>query len=103
MVVGLLVRGEYEVLHSMTGGRWLTAKQMRDGVVEYGRTLVAPPATAWNDIDAVQADGVDPATFHVVMPLWTLEEGMSDLSLELRLIETYPDALDVEITSIHVL
>lgn len=41
-------------------------------------------------------------TFHVVVPLWSEEEGRSDLALELRLIESLPDALSVEITDLHV-
>jgi hypothetical protein len=40
---------------------------------------------------------------HVAAPLWTAEEGRSDLTLELRLIEFAPEAYEVEIEDLHVL
>src|SRR5882757_4969604 len=98
ITVNLLVRGEYEVLEAATRGRFLSAALLRQAVEDYGRHLVAPPDFAWDDLDVVQGVDVQPATFHVVFPLWTAEEGASDLTLELRLIEQYPNAFETEIT-----
>jgi hypothetical protein len=42
-------------------------------------------------------------TFHVVIDLWTLEEGRSDLSLELELIDRYGGAYEIRILDLHVL
>lgn len=36
-------------------------------------------------------------------PLWTEDEGLSDLTLELRLVEAYPSAFETEITGLHVM
>lgn len=101
--VNLLVDRSYQTLASMTRGRWLTAQQLQEGVDEYGRMLVRVPESDLDDLDVVQMAGSEPATFHVVVPLWTDEEGRSDLALELRLVENFPDALSVEVTDLHVL
>lgn len=102
-VVNLLVRRQYDVLESMTGGRWLSAVQIREGVEEYGRTLSRPPESAWVELDIAQFPDTEPPMFHTIVPLWTEEEGQSDLTLELRLIEAYPDALEIEIVDLHVM
>jgi hypothetical protein len=39
----------------------------------------------------------------VVFPLWTAEEGESDLSVEMAVIEARPGLHDSEIHNIHVL
>jgi hypothetical protein len=103
IAVNLLVRGEYEALDRLTSGRLVSANLLRRAVEEYGKTLVEPPRSAWDEIDAVQAPDLKPATFHVVFPLWTKEEGPSDLTLELRLVEAYPGALETEVVDLHVL
>lgn len=104
IAVNLLVSGEYEVLESLTRGRLLSAKQLRRAVDDYGRTLIRPPETAFEEIDAVRAADLESATFHVVFPLWTAEEGVSDLTLELRLVEAAPGGVfETEVVGLHVL
>ena len=103
IAVNLLVDGEHEVLESLTGGRWLTAEQLRRAVVEYGRTLVRPPDSAFNALEVVRAPDQQPATFQIAFPLWTMEEGPSDLVLELRLIESPPGGVfETEVVGLHV-
>lgn len=48
-------------------------------------------------------DGSEPQAYSVVAPLWTQEEGRSDLSLELTLVDRFSGAYDVEVDSLHVL
>ena len=45
----------------------------------------------------------DPAAFSVVVDLWTAEEGRSDLTLELELVDRFEGAYDVMIQNLHVL
>ena len=103
MVVNLLVRGEYEALESMTRGRMLSADLLRRAVEDYGHRLVTPPDSAWEQLDVVEARDIEPTTFLIDFPLWTEDEGMSDLFLQLRLVEAYPSAFETEITGLHVL
>jgi hypothetical protein len=45
---------------------------------------------------------VKPPRWSIIMPLWTAEEGRSDLSLELTLVEN-GETTNVELDDIHVL
>jgi hypothetical protein len=102
--VGLLVDGEYETLASMTSHRRLSAAEIRDAVKSYGRTLVAPPGDGLpDDLELVEVAGAGPRRVAAVMSLWTLEEGRSDLSLELSLVEVAAGLWTVQIDNIHVL
>jgi hypothetical protein len=103
IAVNLLVRGEYDTLESMTRGRWLSAPQLRQAVSDYPHRLVTPPDSAWDELDVLHADDLEPPTFLVDFPLWTEDEGISDLTIQLRLVEAYPSAFETEITDLHVL
>jgi hypothetical protein len=103
IVVDLLVRGEYEAVERLSGGRRLSAPEMRAAVEGYGRHLVMPPDAEWRQLDAVRISGSEPPSHHVVVPLWTAEEGRSDLSLELRLTESQPGVYETEVLDIHSL
>lgn len=102
-IVGLLVDGSYDVVEAMTRGRRLSAASLREAVDGYARTLVPVPPASLDGLDVVRIEGSGPAAFHVVVELWTQEEGRSDLSLELRLTDLYGGAYDIEVLDLHVL
>jgi hypothetical protein len=102
IAVGLLVKGQYDVLAAVTRGRRLPAEAMAAAVAGYGRTLVQPPADWWSSVNITQVVTA-PNFFLVAAPLWTEEEGESDLTLELRLERTSVDVYDIEVLDIHVL
>jgi hypothetical protein len=56
---------------------------------------------AWASADAWPITGRS-GEWAVVLPLWTYEEGMSDLSMEATVPES-PDGISVVIDDIHVL
>jgi hypothetical protein len=58
------------------------------------------PEEAWASADAIPVT-VRPGEWWVVLPLWTREEGMSDLSLEATVLEL-PSGVSVVIDDIHV-
>jgi hypothetical protein len=101
-VVAQLVTGDYQGLVRRTGGVRLSAEQMRDAVAQYGRRLRMPPDDAFKHLNVVGITVPGPRAWSVVCHLWTEEEGQSDLSLELTLIEG-DRGLAVEIDDIHVL
>jgi hypothetical protein len=101
-VVSLLVTGEYETLASLTSGRMLSAEEMRRAVEDYGRTLVMPPDKAFAELDHGTVKDSTPPRHWYAVPLWTLEQGRSDLEMQLALIEFAPGLLLVEIEGIHV-
>ncbi len=102
-LVSLLVRGEYEELERRSRGVRMFASELRAAVEEYGRTLVQIPEEGWKLTDAIAVSGSHPPRFSVQQPLWTEEEGRSDLTLEVTLIESQPDEFEVEIDDLHVL
>lgn len=101
-VVGKLVARDYIGLERLSSGVRLSAQALELTVSQYGRTLCPLPSERWPDLDIVEVSGTEPARFSVRVDLWTLEEGRSDLSLELTLIDR-GEALAVEIDDLHVL
>jgi len=86
-VVELLVRGAYTELEVLTGGRRLRADDIEYELSEYGRTLVGPPETAFSNLYLVPVRGAVPPAYFVRFPLYTKEEGRSDLELQLTLTD----------------
>ncbi|MBK8239519.1 MAG: hypothetical protein IPK74_28695 [Deltaproteobacteria bacterium] len=102
-VTTLLVHGQYEELARMSGGERLSADEIEQAVVEYGRKLVLTPRLL-DDADVVITPKSTPPRWSVNIPLWTREEGRSDLTLSLTVIAAdSPPGYVVEIDDIHVL
>ncbi len=101
-VVQRLVLGDYEGLARQTGRQRLSADQIRRAITEYGGHLQMPPARVFDMLDVIEIADSNPRAWSVRCDLWTQEAGRSDLSLELRLIESEGN-LRVEIDGLHVL
>jgi hypothetical protein len=102
-VVEFLVNAKYQELEILTKGVRLSARDMATAIADYGRRLVMPPDGGLSLIDSVQVRGAPLPTWSLVVPLWTLEEGRSDLSVELTLSRGDKDDWVVELDNIHVL
>jgi hypothetical protein len=101
-VLDLLVQKRYDDLESLTSGVRLNKNDIASAISTYGRCLVIPPPEGLRLLDIIEVRNSNPRRWSVVMPLWTIEEGRSDLSLELSLIEK-DKTLKVELDDIHVL
>jgi hypothetical protein len=101
-VVELLVKKDYETLElaAMTPER---SADLARAVNEYGRTLVAPEPAWWSTVTLTPVDAAAGGGLHVDAPLWTAEEGRSDLSLEARLTPEERGQYRIEILDLHVL
>lgn len=98
-----LVAGDYVAIERATRGIRLSAALLQQAVVDYGRTLIMPPASALNVLDVIEVDASSPRAWSVRVDLWTAEEGRSDLSLECTLVDCPGDFLGVEVDNLHVL
>lgn len=98
----LLATGQYYELERLSEGNRLSRSDMQIAVTSYGRRLLPLPHEVLEDIDYVACVGAQPARWSVVVPLFTAEEGRSDLSLELTLIGQGEYRYAVEIDNIHV-
>jgi hypothetical protein len=101
MIVNSLVQQEYASVAGMTGGRFLSAGDLERIVAQHAQTLIAPPDEAYENLRIVQEFDA-PATFRVTIPMWSQEYVLSDLVLELRMIETHPGVVDVEVISLEL-
>ncbi|MWA06540.1 hypothetical protein F8568_040580 [Actinomadura sp. LD22] len=103
VVVGMLVRGEYEELETLTEARRLTAAEIAAAVRRHGRDLISPPDEAFRAIDAVAVprEQADERAFRVAFPLWTAQDGLSDLAFGLTVAEVMDGVWTVELDGVH--
>ena len=101
-VLALLVAGKYTELETLTHGTRLNAKEMATAVADYRRKLVMPPEDGFGLMNEVEVKDVRPKRWSIAMPVWTQEEGRSDLTVEMTVIEQ-KNGFSVELNDIHVL
>jgi len=105
-VAALLARGEYVTLERLTGGVRLTAAEMRAAVAAYPARLLVPPSANEPSLEVVAVVGEPWVSqqWAVRVPLWTVEEGRSDLEMRLTVREdsTSADGYAIEIDGILV-
>jgi len=65
--------------------------------------LDASGGRVFENLDVIEVEGARPRQWSVNVDLWTVEEGRSDLTLEITLRENEKEIYDVEIEGIHVL
>ena len=97
----LLVLGEYLEIERRSAGVRLTADHLASAVAEYGRNLVLPPSELSGLLDVV-AHGSG-AGWSVNVPLWTREEGRSDLTLEITVMTNPNGTYRIEVDNLHVI
>lgn len=98
-----LVAGDYGAIERYTHGVRLSGSLMRQAIAESGKTLIMPPDTALNQLDAIEVEQSSPTAWSVRVDLWTAEDGRSDLSLECTLIDQPGPMLAAEVDNLHVL
>jgi hypothetical protein len=101
-VVQQVVRGDYDDVIRLCHKSRVTSEQLARVVHEYGRKLAMPPRDAYRRIDAVKVTTANVPTWSVRVPLWTQEEGMSDLTLELT-VTLGSGEPSIELDDLHVL
>ena len=72
----------------------MKADEWRTRIAEYGRTLRKPPQGDFETADVIPLQGQEGSAWSVWYRLWTIEEGKSDLAVELTV---YYDGQTVEI------
>lgn len=100
-IVRQMVDGNYVALAAGGQLKRGTSEQLRGVVLEYGRTLIDLPDNAFQIGDAFPIRGEE-ATWKIDLPLWTKEEGLSDLTLQLT-VRLTENGIEAEIDDLHVL
>jgi hypothetical protein len=101
-IIDLLAGGAYAGAVSRCTSSRLSAADLEGVIRDYGRRLVPPPPSAYDAIDVVRIEQRAVPTWSVRMPMWTSEEGRSDLTLELTVALPGPRA-SVELDDLRVL
>ncbi|WP_419663838.1 hypothetical protein Dvar_40610 [Desulfosarcina variabilis str. Montpellier] len=96
----LLFEGNYQQIEQITEGIRLNAKEIESAIKDYGKTLVPYPKDV--AFDVIKIDANNSEEWSIVAPIYTLEEGLSDLSIELTLIQSGPESFKIELDDIHV-
>ena len=102
-LVALLAAGDFEKLVRFAPRSRVSAQQIEAVVKQYGRRLLPLPELAFEFIDYIAVHNTTPPEWSVVVPLFSEEEGRSDLSLELTMLEVNPFNYEVLVDDIHVL
>jgi hypothetical protein len=100
-ILGSLAAGDYESIVSLTKGVRMSCDDIASAIRDVRGTLGTPPDDAFRAMDIVEAMGATIPQFSVRMPLWTQEDGRSDLTMELT-IKLRDGIPEVELDDIHV-
>jgi hypothetical protein len=85
-IVEAFVSGDFALARGISGVAPVSAKtatQIRDYLADYGATLVTLPDQAWDTSVCIWYGD----HWSALVDLWTLEEGGSDLVLQVRVVE----------------
>jgi len=96
----LLCDKKYKELAMLTNNTRLSCDDIERSISEYGHELIPYPNEVMFDI--VEVINSKPKELSVWAPIYTKEEGLSDLSFELTLIEKNDMTYKVELDNIHV-
>jgi hypothetical protein len=98
-----LVDGKYLGLERDGRAGRLDASQISWAIQNYGRHLVEPPESAFENAEAVSIKDASAPTWATDFDLWTAEEGESDLTLSVTITEAGSGRVRIEIDDLHVL
>jgi hypothetical protein len=99
-LVALLVSKSYRELVDRGWVGRLTIQEIETAISEYGRSLVDPPPGFFDRADVYEL--TSGSGWHVDVPLWTAEEGESDLTLSLS-VRMDGNSASIGISDLHVL
>lgn len=86
-VMTLLAEQRYDELEQFTRGTQLSATDIALVIQDYGKTVVPCPEPIEDLLDIVAVREASRPTWSVIVPVYTREEGRSDLSIELTVVE----------------
>lgn len=94
-----LVENSYQKIYLDGRGGRLSAEEMEDAIRDYGMTLISLPPDAFSLVDVCKVD--DSTEWMLDVPLWTAEEGRSDLTLSVTVDLDHEPHITID--DLHVL
>lgn len=105
-LAAMLTRRDYAGIEALTGGTWLTAPELLAAVSEYPATFVEPPSPDAAPLDVIEVEQGEQSAarrWSVNVPLWSVEEGRSDLTLEVTVMESSSGSFIIQVDELQVL
>ena len=96
----LLAARRYAELESICGGKRLSADDIAGAIRDYGCQVASAPEEL--DLDVVKIESAR-NEWSVNIPVFTWDEGKSDLTLEVTMTESFAPLCTVEIDNLHVM
>ena len=100
-LVDTLAKGHFDQLERDGRSGRLFAHELKEVLHAYGQTIITLPDEAFRLAEAYPVKGQH-ATWAVDVPLWTAEEGRSDLTLSLTVADRQ-DGVHLAIDDLHTL
>lgn len=101
-IANLIADGQYDRAVQACSRSRLTEVDVAGVISDYGRTFVRLPANFLDYLDSVLVEGRSCPTWSIRAPLWTFEEGRSDLTLELTVVDEV-DGPSIELDDLKVM
>lgn len=103
-ILRLLASQRYAELASLTRNNY-PEEDIQFAMEAYDATACEPPESFASRIDIIENERSTPAAWSVIFPIWTLEEGESDLSVNITCIdsETENGNFEFDLIGIYVL
>lgn len=101
-VANLIADGQYAKAVETCSSSRLTEADMAGVISDYGCTFVRLPANFSDYLDSVLIKGRSRPSWSIRSPLWTVEEGRSDLTLELTVIDGINEVI-IELDDLKVM
>lgn len=80
----------------------LSAEEIKTAIDDFRETIFVPNDDIFDAIDIVKIENSNKEAYSIDFDLWTLESGLSDLTLQLTATR-HTDSIEVELDNIHVL
>jgi len=104
LVMGMFVEGKYEELAKLLHEEGITADAIREAADDYPYKLIMPPDLPFADLVHLfgEMQNRTPRSWGIDAKIWTEEEGVSDLILEMEFIDSPGEYYGVLVEEFHV-
>lgn len=101
-ILDLIALGRYSDALAIHKHSRLTSSDLRNAIRDYPFDLTICPANAFDLASIVEIPGTINPQWSIAIPMWTKQEGRSDLTLEVSVTREGPKYI-VELDDLHVL
>lgn len=103
-ILELLSMQRYDELALLTRNNY-PVEDIQFAMEAYDATACEPPASFGTSIDVIEIEGSTPVSWRVIFPVWTIEEGQSDLSVNITCISdpSASETFEFDLNGIYVL